>query len=541
MNTDMIKLLYRTLVAALTVSSSGLLLEMNALAEDVSENKESSKAVESTEMPQVTSVSQLDDVKPTDWAFGALQSLVERYGCIAGFPDSTYRGNRVLTRYEFAAGLNNCLERINQLLAQANGDFITKEDLTTIEQLQTTFQAELAQLRGRVDAVETKTAELETNQFSTTTKLSGQVITYLANAFGEDARRANNATFGYRAIISLNTSFTGKDNLGLTMLAGNFQRFNTAAKFPQTSLSGRTGEIALNGGTGSNSELGLVGVQYQLPLGKKLLFSVDASSDSRVLTESITPLGSPRTGTVSFFGAINPMLYSISTSTGLGLQWQATDWMKIDFSAGRQDRANEPTQGLFGGDNGYAFSIRPVLDFGKLKMAFPFIYGYSPQNGVDTGSGSNAAKVIGAGPVFANTYMAGLSYRFSPSFEFGGSVGYLKARAVGDGTKGDADVWDYRLNLAIYDLGKKGNLAGIVFGMQPRLTGTSNDGLAQAIGLPPGQRSDRDVGYHIEAFYTYKINDNIAITPGVFWLTAPNHDERNRDTVIGVIRSSFSF
>lgn len=37
-------------------------------------------------MSQVTSVSQLSDVQPTDWAFQALQSLVERYGCIAGYP-----------------------------------------------------------------------------------------------------------------------------------------------------------------------------------------------------------------------------------------------------------------------------------------------------------------------------------------------------------------------------------------------------------------------------------------------------------------------
>ncbi|HAX80078.1 MAG TPA: hypothetical protein DCY88_30640, partial [Cyanobacteria bacterium UBA11372] len=66
-------------------------------------------------MGQVTSVSQLTDVQPTDWAFQALQSLVERYGCIEGYPDRTYRGNRAMTRYEFAAGLNACLERINDL------------------------------------------------------------------------------------------------------------------------------------------------------------------------------------------------------------------------------------------------------------------------------------------------------------------------------------------------------------------------------------------------------------------------------------------
>lgn len=47
---------------------------------------------------QFTSVSQLSDVQPTDWAFQALQSLIERYGVIAGYPDGTYRGNRAITR-----------------------------------------------------------------------------------------------------------------------------------------------------------------------------------------------------------------------------------------------------------------------------------------------------------------------------------------------------------------------------------------------------------------------------------------------------------
>ncbi|MGK7885790.1 MAG: S-layer protein, partial [Crocosphaera sp.] len=33
-------------------------------------------------MSQVTSISELRDVSPTDWAYEALRSLVERYGCI---------------------------------------------------------------------------------------------------------------------------------------------------------------------------------------------------------------------------------------------------------------------------------------------------------------------------------------------------------------------------------------------------------------------------------------------------------------------------
>jgi S-layer homology domain len=65
-------------------------------------------------MAQVTSVSQLTDIQPTDWAFQALQGLVERYGCISGYPDRTFRGNRALTRSEFAAGLSACLDHVNE-------------------------------------------------------------------------------------------------------------------------------------------------------------------------------------------------------------------------------------------------------------------------------------------------------------------------------------------------------------------------------------------------------------------------------------------
>jgi S-layer homology domain len=49
-------------------------------------------------LEQITSVSQLNDVQPNDWAFQALQSLVERYGCIAGYPNNTYRGNQSISR-----------------------------------------------------------------------------------------------------------------------------------------------------------------------------------------------------------------------------------------------------------------------------------------------------------------------------------------------------------------------------------------------------------------------------------------------------------
>lgn len=56
---------------------------------------------QSPPLPQVTNVSELRDVEPTSWAYEALRSLVERYGCLVGYPDRTFRGNKALSRWEF--------------------------------------------------------------------------------------------------------------------------------------------------------------------------------------------------------------------------------------------------------------------------------------------------------------------------------------------------------------------------------------------------------------------------------------------------------
>jgi len=60
------------------------------------------------------------------------------------------------------------------IIAAGTTDLVRREDLATLQRLQEEFAAELATLR-RVDS-EAVTAELEANQFSTTTKLVGEVI-----------------------------------------------------------------------------------------------------------------------------------------------------------------------------------------------------------------------------------------------------------------------------------------------------------------------------------------------------------------------------
>jgi hypothetical protein len=95
-----------------------------------------------TTFAQVTSVSQFRDVNPTDYYFQALQSLTERYGCVAQYPDGTFGSNRALTRGEFAEQLNACLDRVNELIATATAE-VPHERIDNLESRLTQLQQKL--------------------------------------------------------------------------------------------------------------------------------------------------------------------------------------------------------------------------------------------------------------------------------------------------------------------------------------------------------------------------------------------------------------
>ena len=83
-------------------------------------------------LAQVTSVSQFSDVKPTAYYFQSLQSLVERYGCVAGKSDGSFDAARPLLRAELVGMVNACLDRANELLAGSTADLARREDVETM-------------------------------------------------------------------------------------------------------------------------------------------------------------------------------------------------------------------------------------------------------------------------------------------------------------------------------------------------------------------------------------------------------------------------
>ncbi|MDJ0773491.1 MAG: iron uptake porin [Mastigocoleus sp. MO_167.B18] len=495
---------------------------------------EGTRAKTKSSLSQVTSVSQFSDVQPTDWAFQALQSLVERYGCIAGYPNGTYRGNRALTRYEFAAGLNACLDRINELIATATADLVTKTDLATLQRLQEEFSAELATLRGRVDALEARTAELEANQFSTTTKLVGEVIFAATDSFGENDN--NNTVLQNRVRLDLQTSFTGKDILHTRLASGNA----TGLDIPNGNGTFE-GTQTFNLSPGNGNDVAVDWLAYYFPVGKSQVYVAATGGIQSDYVPTVNPYFEDfdgGNGALSTFASESP-IYRIGGGAGAGVNLSfgksgtvlGSSSLTLGYLASEASNPNQDA-GLFEGN--YAALAQLNFSFNdRLSLAATYVHGlhgggtalFDAGGAGNTGVvGTQQANLVADGNSYtSNSYGVGLAFRPSNNISVSGFLSYSDIK--GFRSNDDSEVWSYGVGLALPDFGKKGNLLGIFAGAQPYL------------GTADGERP-----YHIEGFYRYRLNDNISLTPGVIWLTNPGQNaDDNDDAVIGTFRTTFTF
>jgi|GEM_PF-354200 len=517
---------------AVAVSDEGWLGDIDTVRVD-GDSLESGALEPDRSMEQVTSVAELADVQPTDWAFQALQSLVERYGAIAGYPEGLFQGNRSLSRYEFAGALQIAIARLEDLLAANTADSISKADLLALQRLQEDFAAELASLQGKADVLEARTAELEANQFSTTTKLTGEISFALVQALGGTAE--TNTVLQQRNQLFFNTSFTGHDLLVLVLQGG------TA---PNPDLPGNSDEGLLAHQIFGNTNSDLFhGIGYIFPLSKKLqgILAIRSAFFS-FYTPTLNPLledADRANGALSAFAQSNS-IYRLGGGAGLGFNYAVTKSLLLSTSYLASERNNAASgSGLFNGD----YSILAQLTVNPrqpISIAFTYLNSYFGAGRFAYGRGSSLSLtgtrvantlngLRATTPIAANSYGMEATWRLNPKVTLSGWVGLTKARLLG---KGDAEIWNYAVTLALPDLGKEGNLGGLVFGVEPTLRG---------LDVPDARPFKRDFAYHVEVFYKHQLNNNISLTPGFVWLLAPNQDASNSDVFIGVLRTTFSF
>ncbi|MEH2258915.1 iron uptake porin [Nostoc sp.] len=507
------------------------------------------------QISQVTSVSQLQDVQPSDWAFSALQSLVERYGCIAGYADRTYLGNRSISRYEFAAGLNACLEKINDAMpaagyAYANNKIntVNNEDLILLQRLQREFKSELQQLQQRVEAVENRTSELQGNQFSTTTRLFGQAIFSVQGTNSPDIdlfprdgvperQGKTNLTFTSSAQLTLVTSFTGRDLLLTGLSAGNLG--STASL-----LSTNMGRLGFESNTDNN--LVISDLSYRFLLSDNLGIVVGTAGVNPINTfRGISPLEGSSDGAISLFGQRNPILSIGNGSGGIGFDWQISDRISLQgvYSAEIPSFPGDINQGgLFGGRYtvGAQLSLAPT---NNIDVGIHYLYSHSPDGLLGGGIGDSQLISPFADPTAFNTQAIGatVAWRINPNLQLGGWGGFTSSKP--SNLSGSVETTNWMVFAAFPNLLRPGNLGGVLVGQPPKITSST---LPDGFNFPnfsdggtAGGRSDTSI--HVEVFYRAQLSDNIALTPGLFVIFNPDHNAVNDALIVGTLRASFRF
>ncbi len=522
------KYLWQTLRLVSVVFSAELIFIGSTLATETP----TAISPKTEEITQFTSVSQLSDVSATDWAFAAMQSIANRYGCTTSA--IAYQGNQSLTRNEFAASLSACLNQINQLIATNSASVVTKEDLAILQRLQAEFASELTSLQGKVDTLEVQNAKLAAQQFSPTTKLEGEVIFTVSAAGGaaekidsDGEEQGNNLVLSSRARLEFNSSFTGEDNLQVRLQARNIPSFADATGTDMARL-------ALEGD--GDNELELSTLEYRFPIGRDATIYIEADGGSLTdFTSDLNPLlgdvQDSGTGSISRFGQTNPVLRQ-SGSTGVGLFYEISDRFRLTVGYVADD-ADDPESGIFGSAYG-AIAQLVYIPVEEIGISLSYVRSY---NTLDTGTGSDRANDPfddESDSISANSYGVEVSAQISPKFIFSGWVGYTQATALDFTDEPQANIVNYALTFAFPDLGKEGNLGGIVIGQPPKLI--SND-----YEVEGEKYTDEDTAWHLEAFYIFQANDNIAITPGVLVIVNPEHDNSNQTVYVGTLRTTFSF
>ena len=485
----------------------------------------------SNSLTQVTNVNQLRDVSPDDWAYEALRNLSARYNCIVGFPDNTYRGDRALTRYEFAAGLNSCLNRIERLIAE--GETVSSEDIDTIKRLDRDFAAELVTIESILDSIENRVTSLEDERFSTTVKLRGQAIFALnAGGFTGDSIIDPNsnlitdsqpqATLLYRSNLDFDASFTGTDNLKIRLDTGSNGFNDNTAGF----LEPNFGSILnYSDSPPRDGEIGIGRAYYnfkptktiQVAIGPAMVATdyIDFSQYTRPSFRSIS--------TESL--AQNYILFPIEgPSGGAFTAWSFKDKFTIraTYNAASAGDPSEDIRGIVPGLSTFTTLLYPDSEgdgglFGDFYQGIVELE-YSP---IETLS---LRLQYSGGEVFDSRFdVLGFNFQwqFLPRLAVFGRYGY---GSYDNTTFGDIKPNYWMAGLSVIDLLKEGATLGIAAG-QPFI--------ASEIG--------NDTQTNFEAFYNFPVNESIAIAPILQVITNASNQNANDTIFTGTIRTVFNF
>jgi hypothetical protein len=108
--------------------------------------------------PMAMAADPFSDVPPDHWAYDAVRELTDK-GYMDGYVDGTFKGRKVITRYELALILAKMLTKVESI--EQYGGSVSDQDMGLFNKLSREFQDELTSLGIRLQQAEDRIKKLE--------------------------------------------------------------------------------------------------------------------------------------------------------------------------------------------------------------------------------------------------------------------------------------------------------------------------------------------------------------------------------------------
>ncbi|MGD1862726.1 MAG: iron uptake porin [Leptolyngbyaceae cyanobacterium] len=524
---------------------------------------------EPLELAQVAEIDELTDVSPNAWAYRALANLVADYACIEGYPDLTYRGDRALTRDEFAAGLDACL---SALLTVIDSGGVTAEDIATIQRLSEEFAVELSAVSGRLDGLESEVAELREQQFATVTKLRGNVFAHVSGGFADGAIQAEginafaatrdaagnpvvrtiddnpSTVFAYYTWINFDSSFTGSDKLTIQLVAGDGNA--PANLYVSGGLFNTYGTpFTLQRGTPPPAgDVYVRELSYGFPVGDKLSVEVGPRVnwyrffDNNRYTFFLT-------GANSFNASGGTQVNAVDRGTGAIAVWDVADWLdlRVGWLAENTEfltssAVADPSRGIFGGAHTLTTQVG-LQPFDNFNLRLMYNRTRLVPNGAGQIGGAVSEPLYGLADdgfggqldgATADTFLLNFDWTPLDWLGFFGRYSYGSTNLIDNGDDiGEVNAQSFQFGLGFPDLFKEGALASVSY-VIPFDILNGDEFLVSGAG-------DGGTQQEVELAYRYPLSANIAIMPSFYWVINANNFDDNPNIFLFNLQTQLFF
>ena len=439
------------------------------------------------------------NVQPGDWAHQSIKDLANSRGCDVNVSDKS------LTRFEAAAIINSCLGDVAE---------VTNIERSLIDE----FSSELALLRGRVDGIEARMNEFEAGSFSDTTTLDGKAVFLIGAVDGNDDlddgdTERTSAAYVYQ--MNLNTSFTGDDNL--------YVRLKSGAGW--SNFMSKPGNYNNEAYSGTENALAVDKIWYTFPLGDQFTATVGPRIENYYMLAATPSVYKPKVLKAFRFGG-HGAAFGASTSTGLGLKFEADNGFASSITVNSKGAA---------GTNGFLTK----QDENKLNV----MAAYTADNYHLSATYTTQSNNWDAWHYFSTDSIDGDT---TPGFDADGwalrawfrpdetgtaipsvSVGYDTLSFAGTGSaNGYTEAEGYSVAFNWSDMFQADDTIGIAIGQPMR--GTKNTTASTKDSTP----------FLWEAYYSFRPNDSIEVTPGIFGGSDVRGVSDKQDDIFGAVLST---